>query len=319
MNKATANHFTIEIGDKLECKYRLKQTTAGAQEVKMDQPVTLIIGEDNLFPGLDARLLGESTATKKVVVDNFVLPATSSIYPNETVHLGLRVVQHIKNSSEQPEPAAATKESQVATDETSEPTVTEANDLGSKRDAKRKELRDKVAALEAHNQRLLEKNQKLEAELAANLLAFKAKQEELSQKAQAEVVRIRDEIKTKAKAEINDNKKYILQQVLTELLTPLDTLYRSINFGATQADPTLSAYTKGFSLLTDQIFQILANHGLKLIEPQIGEDYDAEFHDVHELVSGVNFQPNQIVKVLTRGYMLNERVLKPAKVDVSKN
>ena len=322
MNKKNKNEI-IELGDILEFNYRLKLADdSNAKEIKFETPLTIKIGDDELFNGLDERLIGESTVNKKIIVDNFQLPKEHRLLPDKLVHIGIKVLKHekngefIDNSKEGNENKTIEKDLNTTTKE-----------LKTKKDqtktidalkTKELDLSKKIKELESENKLLIAKNDKLKHDLETNLNAFKTKQEAINKKAQEEVIRIRQEIKEKAKTEIAENKKYILQKFTTEILNPLDTLYRTVSFGSNQNNAALSAYAKGFSLITNQIFQILNDYGVEVIEPKEGEEFNAEFHEVHDLIDDSRFKKDQIVKVLSRGYKLHGRVLRPAKVDVNK-
>ena len=318
MNKKSKNEI-IELGDILEFNYRLKSADdPNAKEIKFETPLTIKIGDDELFDGLDERLLGESTADKKIIIDNFQLPKEHRLLPEKLVHIGIKVLNHEKshdfatNSKQDNETKTVEKDLNNTTKE-----IKTKKDQSSTK-TKELDLNKKIKELETENKLLLAKNDKLKHDLETNLNAFKTKQEAINKKAQEEVIKIRQEIKEKAKSEIAENKKYILQKFTTDILNPLDTLYRTISFGSNQNNPELSAYAKGFSLITNQIFKILNDYGVEIIEPKVGEEFNAEFHEVHDLVHDSSFKKDQITKVLSRGYKLHDRVLRPAKVDVNK-
>lgn len=303
MPNATNNKFLLELGDKIEFYYRLKPVQEGAKVIKIDPLQKLTLGQNQVLDGLDQRLIGLSSKDKKIELENFVMPADHPTLANQKVHLGLKIIKHQKG--------------QPVVTKTLVHNVT-ANKNANQTSNKVAELEAKINQLEADKKLLESQKQKLEIELETNLVAFKMKQEQISQKAQEEISRIKHEIKDHAKTEIAENKKYILQKFLSDLLEPLNNLARTVNFGINQDNPQVSAYVKGFSLIVGQIFQLLNNYDVQIIEPQVGEEFNPEFHEAHELVSHNKLKKDQIAKVIDQGYKLHERVLKPAKVDVVK-
>lgn len=321
MNRKPSIKEIIELGDVLQFNYRLKLANdANAKEVKFEAPLTITIGQDELFEGLDQRLIGQSTTEKKIIIDNFQLSEAHRLLPGKSVHIGIKILKHEKNShsSQTKTTTMEMDQNQTKVDDKTKTIEKDHKEKDHSKNTKELDLAKKLKQLEAENKLLHAKNEKLEQTIENNLNAFKLKQEQLNKKAQEEVLKIRHEIKEKAKTEISENKKYILQKFATDILNPLDTLYRTISFGSNQSDPNLSAYAKGFALITNQIFQILDEYGIEIIEPKVGDEFNAEFHEVHDLVHDQKAHKDQIVKVLSRGYKLHDRVLRPAKVDVAK-
>lgn len=69
---------------------------------------------------------------------------------------------------------------------------------------------------------------------------------------------------------------------------------------------------KGLSLVLSQFKKVLESEGLEEIQAE-GEEFDPQLMDAVEMVKG---KKNQVVEVVLKGYSLNGRVLRPAKVKV---
>ncbi len=63
--------------------------------------------------------------------------------------------------------------------------------------------------------------------------------------------------------------------------------------------------------------QVLEKHGLQELDP-IGEKFDPEQHQAISMVEDKSAEPNTVVSVMQKGFMLNERLVRPAMVIVSK-
>lgn len=294
--KNTNKKYIIEAGDLIKFKYQIKPYNDEA--VKFDEIIELVVGKNTFINGFDEKLIGLSSENKKIEIENFLISNSDSHFSNQLVHLGLKIIEHNKNEIET--------------------NYVENKNDNEMENIENKELSSKIEKLEEEKKLLLNKIEKLENELNKNLIDFKTKQEEIIQKAQIEVSKIRDEIKVKAKEEINENKKYVLQKFIEDLSTPLNNLHISVEFGSNQQNEIISGYVKGFQLLVNQIFSSLENNGITIIEPKIGEEFNPEYHHAQELVYSDEFQQNQITKITSRGYKLNDRVIKPAVVIVSK-
>lgn len=192
-------------------------------------------------------------------------------------------------------------------------------DFISKRDAKEeKSEKNKIRQLEETNQMLNEKIKKLEEEKILSEKIFKAKVDEISKNATVKVEELKEEIKNKAKEEINHKTRFAIQKLLDDILGPLNNLFVAVKAGSASTDPNVAGYVKGFEMLTTQIFGTLESHGLKVIEPKLGERFNPELHQVHEVVEDSTKEKDTIVKIVSRGYKLHERVIKPSIVNVIK-
>lgn len=310
---------TIEEGDVLEFEYRLKPSNnPNAQALKINEIQKIIIGKDELFPGFDECIIGKDSTEKFLEVHDFKLPEEHLMFPNEMVHLGIKIIKHEKPSSK--EELESKLDNQTINDNKNKEDNLETTSENNK-SQKNEDIEKSTeinSSLVDENRFLIKKIEKLEQEIENNLNAFKLKQEEISKKAQNEVSKIKNEIKEKAKEEIEHNKKFALQKIVENLLDPLNNLYLSVEFGSNQTDEAVSAYVKGFKLIVNQIFQTLDSFGVSIIQPKEGDIFNPEFDEVCDIVESDKYQKDQIVTVISRGYKLNNRVLKPAKVVVAK-
>src|SRR5262247_1874969 len=101
--------------------------------------------------------------------------------------------------------------------------------------------------------------------------------------------------------------------LLTELLPLVDDLERAL-----KADPEAGAdgIRKGVELIHKQLLDVLRKRGVKPIEA-LGADFDPHFHNAvaHEPADGR--REGEIIEEFRRGYMLGDRLLRPAMVKVA--
>src|SRR5215471_3303156 len=102
--------------------------------------------------------------------------------------------------------------------------------------------------------------------------------------------------------------------LLTELLPLVDDLERALK--ADGGDAT-DAVRKGVELIHRHLLDILRKRGVKPIEA-LGADFDPHFHNavVHEAADGR--REGEVIEEFGRGYMLGDRLLRPAMVKVAK-
>ncbi len=99
--------------------------------------------------------------------------------------------------------------------------------------------------------------------------------------------------------------KYASGDVLSDLLPVIDSLNLAIGHGQKEIEPVKS-----------QLLQILKNRGLKEIDP-LGQTFDPKYHEaVGSIETDRKEDDHKILEVFQRGYLLDDRVLRPAKVRI---
>lgn len=152
--------------------------------------------------------------------------------------------------------------------------------------------------------------------LRAELEAVKAQAAEhldrfLRAKAEADNVRKRTE------AEIANIRKYAIESFAAELLAVHDSLDLARSVSLVDAAAAIEKMHEGLELTLKLMDGVLAKFGVVQIDPK-GERFDPERHQALSMVESVEVAPNHIVTVVQKGYLLRDRLLRPAMVIVAK-
>ena len=99
--------------------------------------------------------------------------------------------------------------------------------------------------------------------------------------------------------------------ILKKVLPALDDLERAL-----QNRPAEDAWANGIELITRKLQNILISEGLKRIEAE-GLPFDPKFHEAISHEHNEDFESGQVIAVVQNGYMLGERVIRPALVRVA--
>lgn len=120
-----------------------------------------------------------------------------------------------------------------------------------------------------------------------------------------------DNLKKRLLNEADQANKYRIQTFALSILPAIDSLERALN-GKSTDDP----FVKGVKLTYDQILNALHNEGVSEIDC-LNKPFDANYCNalLTEKVEGV--EPNVVVEVLQKGYILKDRLLRAALVKVS--
>ena len=124
-----------------------------------------------------------------------------------------------------------------------------------------------------------------------------------------------ENIRRRAARDVENAHKYALERMTGELLPVLDSLEKAVESAAmaTQA----SAVGEGVELSLKMFLTALSRVGIEQLDP-LGEPFDPQFHEALAMVEKPDNEPNSVMEVIQRGYSLNGRLVRAAKVVVVK-
>ena len=110
--------------------------------------------------------------------------------------------------------------------------------------------------------------------------------------------------------------KFGNEKVLSDLLEVVDTFERTIDMLRPDEDQKVKNLVIGLDMVSKMFTDKLNRHGLTMVE-SLGKDFDPNFHEAmaQEYVEGK--KPNEVIKEFQKGYVLNGRLLRAAKVVVA--
>jgi molecular chaperone GrpE len=122
--------------------------------------------------------------------------------------------------------------------------------------------------------------------------------------------------KKRAVREKEDWTKFANEDLIRAILPFIDNLERAVNHAEKVVDT--GVLIEGIKLTLQQIHQTLNRFGLTPFE-SVGKPFDPARHEAMLVVETDRHEPDQVVEEFQRGYLLNERLLRPATVSVSKS
>ena len=122
-----------------------------------------------------------------------------------------------------------------------------------------------------------------------------------------------DNYRKRMDRERREQSEYVATDILSELLPIVDNFERALQAAA--ADDPLR---KGVELIHKQMLDLLKKRGVRTIDAA-GQMFDPNFHNavIHEASS--EHREGEVIQELQRGYMLGDRLLRPAMVKVAKS
>ena len=164
-----------------------------------------------------------------------------------------------------------------------------------------------VTAADSDNEADLDGEPEAPVDLEAELEAAK----EAALRVQADAM----DVQRRADQEIEKARKFALERFCGDLLSVVDNLERALeSSGDEQGSASLA---EGVELTRKGFMDVLAKYGVETVDPQ-GEPFDPETAQAMSMVEQPDVEPNSVVAVMQRGYLLNGRLLRPAMVMVSK-
>ncbi len=121
-----------------------------------------------------------------------------------------------------------------------------------------------------------------------------------------------ENIRRRAMDDIDNARKYALEKFSGELLAVKDSLDAALNV----ANASVESYKDGVELTAKQLSSVFEKFNIAEINP-LGDKFDPNLHQAISAIEA-DGEPKTVLSVLQKGYTLNERVLRPALVTVSK-
>lgn len=123
-----------------------------------------------------------------------------------------------------------------------------------------------------------------------------------------------DNFRRRTQKEKEDLGKYASSKLITELLPVIDNFERALQ--ASEENPEFESFSKGVSMIFRQLESVLATEGLSAMK-SVGEPFNPEYHQAIMQVESDEYEEGIVVEEVQKGYMLKDKVLRPAMVKVS--
>jgi len=110
--------------------------------------------------------------------------------------------------------------------------------------------------------------------------------------------------------------QYAVENVLSELLHPIDQFESALKFAEAMSDEVRN-WAIGFEMILSQMRNVLSSHGVVAYEV-IGKRFDPHWHDAIEMIETDEYEPGVVIEQSLRGYKVGDRPIRVARVKVSK-
>ena len=134
-----------------------------------------------------------------------------------------------------------------------------------------------------------------------------------------QMMRLRAEMENnrkRAERDVENAHKYSLKNFAEALLPVIDSMEMGMN-AAEAENASLESIREGSELTMNMFIQVLEKQGLTQLDP-VGEKFNPEQHQAISMIEDENAESNTIINVMQKGFLLNDRLVRPAMVVVAK-
>ena len=113
--------------------------------------------------------------------------------------------------------------------------------------------------------------------------------------------------------------QYGSTRLARDLLPVYDNLRRALDSVSDELKADAASLTEGVELTLRELRNVMTKHGVKAISPATGDLFDPQHHQAMFEAPMPGTKAGQIIQVMTEGFLLHDRLLRPAQVGVSSN
>ena len=133
---------------------------------------------------------------------------------------------------------------------------------------------------------------------------------QLALRSKAEV----ENMQRRAERDISNARKYALENFVNDLIPVLDSLEQGM---AVETAPDAKGMREGVELTMKLFVDAMSKHGVERLDPA-GHPFNPEHHEAMSMVESKDVDPDHVMQVFQKGYLLHGRVVRPARVIVAR-
>jgi molecular chaperone GrpE len=121
----------------------------------------------------------------------------------------------------------------------------------------------------------------------------------------------------RAEKDRQEAQQYGGSKLARDLLPVYDNLRRALDSAGDEQRAAAAALIEGVELTLRELITVFTRHGMEPIVPQVGDRFDPQSHQAMFEAPLPGTKAGDIIQVMTEGFMLHDRLLRPAQVGVS--
>ncbi len=127
-----------------------------------------------------------------------------------------------------------------------------------------------------------------------------------------------ENLRRRTEKDLENAHKFALEKFVSELLPILDSMEMGLNVDTTDnPEATIKGLKEGIEMTVNMMKKAFDKFNIQVIDP-LNEKFDPELHQAMSMQPSDEVEPNTVIAVMQKGYTLNDRLVRPAMVMVSK-
>jgi molecular chaperone GrpE len=123
-----------------------------------------------------------------------------------------------------------------------------------------------------------------------------------------------EELSNKAQQELATHKKYAIEKQAGSLIDIVNQFAMALSYKPT--DPNIAKYQSGFQMFLTMFQNLLQELGINEVKVNVGDEFNPEFMECIDFIHSDQLANNKVAKIITKGYKLHDRLIKPTIVHV---
>lgn len=138
-----------------------------------------------------------------------------------------------------------------------------------------------------------------------------AKQKELALRTMADM----ENMRRRTRMDVESAHKFALEKFVNELIPVVDSMEMGLVAGSKE-DATVASLNEGLEMTFKQLLDVLQKFNVERVNPE-GEKFNPQLHEAMTMVPSPEHESQQVIEVFQKGYTLNDRLVRPARVVVA--
>jgi molecular chaperone GrpE len=126
-----------------------------------------------------------------------------------------------------------------------------------------------------------------------------------------------ENVRKRAERDRREGEQYGGSKLARDLLPIYDNLKRGLDAAGDDERAAAGAVIQGVELTLRELLHVFSKHGVSLIVPEAGDRFDPQMHQAMFEAPVPDTKAGDIIQVMTEGFLLHDRLLRPAQVGVS--
>jgi molecular chaperone GrpE len=128
-----------------------------------------------------------------------------------------------------------------------------------------------------------------------------------------------ENVRKRADRDRREGERFGGTKLARDMLPVYDNLHRALDAAGDEQRAAASGVIEGIELTLRELLSVFAKHGVTPISPQVGDTFDPQLHQAMFEAPLPGTKAGEIIQVTADGFLLHDRLLRPAQVGVSSN